>query len=144
MECREVDSHSKEPTTLEEQLDELCLYYMSIGVPYDEFWYGDYCSLKYYEANYLRQRKIHNEEFWMQGMYNYHGVAISLANAFRGKGQKAHEYPKEPFTLDHEYEEGLDMSDDKEREIALKRRQFVTNLNNLFRDIDTAIGDKNG
>ena len=55
---------------MEEQLDQLCIYYMSLGVPYDEFWYGDYCALKYYEEAYLKKRKIHNEEFWMQGMYN--------------------------------------------------------------------------
>ena len=113
------------PPTMEEQLDELCLYYMSMGVPYDEFWYGDYCSLKYYEANYLRQRKIHNEEFWMQGMYNYHGVAISLSNAFRGKGQKAEEYMKEPIPFFPKT--------DKEKKIEEEkiRQRVIDNLNAL-------------
>lgn len=83
-----------------------------------------------------------NMLYHLEGMYFADALLATVGNMFRGKGQKAFEYPKEPYTLDLEYEEGLDITDDKEREIALKRRQFVTQLNNLFRDIDTAIGDK--
>lgn len=126
MERGAVDEpRSKESTTLEEQLDELCLYYMSIGVPYDEFWYGDYCSLKYYEETYLRQRKIRNEEMWMNGMYSYHGVAISLANAFRGKGQKAEEYMKEPIQFFPKSEK------EKKAEEERIRQRVIDNLNAL-------------
>ena len=82
--------------------------------------------------------------YHLEGMYFAEALLSTVGNMFRGKGQKAFEYPKEPYTLDLEYEKGLDMSDSKEREIALKRRQFVTQLNNLFRDIDMAIGEKNG
>lgn len=91
--------HSYEEQTMEERLDELCVYYMSIGVPYDEFWYGDYCSLKYYEEVFLKQQKLQNQGFWMQGIYNYSGVATALGNAFRGKGQKAEEYMNEPISF---------------------------------------------
>ena len=80
-----------------------------------------------------------NMLYHLEGMYFADALCATVGNMFRNKGQKAFEYPKEPYTLDLEYEEGLDMSDEKEREIALKRRQFVTQLNNLFRDIDTAI-----
>lgn len=101
MERGEIDeddpTRSDQPKTMEEHLDDLCMYYMSMGVPYDEFWYGDYCSLKYYEAVYMRQRKVRNEEFWMQGIYHYDGVAIALSNAFRDKGHKAEDYLKEPL-----------------------------------------------
>ena len=80
--------------------------------------------------------------YHLEGMYFADALCVTVGNMFRGRGQKAFEYPKEPYTLDLEYEEGLDISDEKEREIALKRRQFVTQLNNLFRDIDTAIEER--
>ena len=83
--------------TLEEQLDKLCEYYMSIGVPYDVFWYGDYCSFKYFEKVYLQKRKLHNEEMWMMGMYVHHGVQIAIGNAFRGKGQQVQNYLDQPI-----------------------------------------------
>lgn len=115
----------------------MCLYYMSIGVPYDEFWYGDYCSLKYYEETYLRQRKIRNEEMWMNGMYNYHGVAISLANAFRGKGQKAEEYMKEPIAFFPK--------SDKEKKLEEEkiRQRVIDNLNALKEAWDGRISSQN-
>ena len=88
------------------------------------------------KKNEIRQA---NMLFHLEGMYFADALCVTVGNMFRNKGQKSFEYPKEPYTLDLEYEEGLDMSDATEREIALKRRQFVTQLNNLFRDIDTAI-----
>lgn len=117
-----------------------------IGTTYDDFW-----RLNPRKINIMI--KAHNEAkktelrqanmlYHLEGMYFADALLATVGNMFRGKGQKAFEYPKEPYTLDLEYEEGLDITDDKEREIALKRRQFVTQLNNLFRDIDTAIGDK--
>ena len=71
-----------------------------------------------------------------------HALVAVIGNMFKGKGQRPYEYPKEPYTLDLEYEEGLDMSDDAEKDIALKRRNFVTQLNNLFRDIEPIVERK--
>ena len=119
-----------------------------IGTTYDDFWHLNphkiNIMVKAYNEAKKTEMKQHNILFHLEGMYFAEALLSTVGNMFRGKGQKLYEYPKEPYTLDLEYEEGLDMSDDAEREIALKRRQFVTQLNNLFRDIDTAIGDKNG
>jgi len=119
-----------------------------IGTTYDEFWHLNPHKINvmvkaYNEAKKVEMKK-NNMLFHLEGMYFAEALLSTVGNMFRGKGQKLYEYPKEPYTLDLEYEEGLDMSDDAEREIALKRRQFVTQLNNIFRDIDTAIGEKNG
>lgn len=96
MDDSEIES-STESTTLEERLDALCIYYMSMGVPYEEFWYGDYTKLKYYEEAYLKKRKIQNENAWMQGIYFYSGVATALTNAFRDKGRSAEPYLEKPI-----------------------------------------------
>ena len=84
-------------TTMEERLDDLCIYYMSLGVPYDVFWHGDYCQLKYYEEVYLQKRKILNEEAWMDGVYAYTAVKTALDNVFRGKGHPPRNYIDKPI-----------------------------------------------
>lgn len=134
MERDEVDGERSEEKelTLGEHLDQLCEYYMALGVPYEVFWYGDYCSLKYYEKSYLLRRKINNEEMWMQGVYNYAAHETSLANAFRGKGHKPQQFLKEPiqFFPKTEAEEKAEMEELRKRTIA--------NLNRLKEEWDKA------
>lgn len=117
-----------------EQLDRLCVYYMAIGVPYEEFWYGNYCSLKYYEEVYLQKRKVANEEMWMQGMYFYHAIATALSNAFRGKGQSPQKYVEKPF-------EFFGKTEDEQKAEEERIRQHVIDNLNAFKK---AWDDKNG
>lgn len=91
---------SIEPLTLAEQLDEWCAYYMSIGVPYDEFWYGDACKLKYYVEAYRLKKKMANEKLWLQGMYNYEAFSVTLANGFKDKkSSKVYKYAEKPYQV---------------------------------------------
>lgn len=78
----------------------------------------------------------------LEGIYFMQALSATVGNMFRNKGSKPYEYPSEPYTLDHEYEEGLDMENEEDRKIALQRRNFVTQLNNLFRDIDPVLEKK--
>ena len=98
--------------------------------------------VKAYNEAKKNEIKQANMLMHLEGMYFMDALLATVGNMFRGRGQKAFEYPKEPYTLDLEYEKDLDMTSKEDREIALKRRQFVTHLNNIFRDIDTALGDK--
>ena len=117
-----------------------------LGTSYDDFWRLNPRKINVMVKAYNEAKKAEikqwNMMFHLEGMYFVDALLATVGNMFKGKGQKAFEYPKEPFTLDMDYEEGLNTGNDEEREIALKRRQFVTHLNNLFRDIDTAIEDK--
>ena len=90
-----VGPSSVKPLSFSEQLENLCEYYMSIGVPYDEFWFGDYCKLKFYEKRYFNQQRQRNYEMWQMGMYVCRAFETVLAHAFN-KNSKA-EYPKAPF-----------------------------------------------
>lgn len=103
---------------------------MSIGVPYDVFWYGDYCALKYYEKVYLAQRKLHNEEMWMMGMYAYQGVQIAINNSFRGKGQQAQNYPDKPFKFFKPTPE------EEKAEAEETRKRIIENLSAIKADFD--------
>lgn len=82
-------------TNLTEWLEKLCEYYMAMGVSFDEFWYGDYCRLKFYEKAYINRLKKRDYDMWLQGAYFYHAVTVALARGFGG--DRRAEYPKMPF-----------------------------------------------
>ena len=117
-----------------------------LGTSYDDFWQLNprkiNIMVKAYNEAKRAELKQWNMMFHLEGMYFVDALLATVGNMFRSKGQRAFEYPKEPFSLDMEYEEDLDMASAEDQEIALKRRQFVTHLNNLFRDIDTALEEK--
>ena len=82
-------------TNLSEWLDKLCEYYMAMGVSFEEFWYGDYCRLKYYEQAYFNKLKRRDYDFWIQGAYFYQAISVALSRGFGG--DKRAEYHKQPF-----------------------------------------------
>ena len=81
---------------------ELCPYYMSIGMSYDDFWNGDVYMVKAYrKADELRERR-RNQELWLQGMYVYEALcdASPLFRFSMKKGAiKPEPYPKEPYPI---------------------------------------------
>lgn len=65
---------------------------MSIGMSYDEYWYGDpNLVISYFEAHKYRQKAI-NERLWLQGLYFGHAVA-SVLNGRKSK------YPEKPLDI---------------------------------------------
>jgi len=118
-----------------------------LGTTYDDFWSLNPRKINVMVDAYNEQKKneirTQNMLFHLEGMYFADALCATVGNMFRGRGQQAFEYPKEPYTLDLEYEEGLDMADGENVKIARARRNFVTQLNNMFRDIDKALEIKN-
>ena len=101
---------TKEAISPIESLDKLCAYAMSIGMSYDEYWYGDPERLKFYiKADELRLKRK-NQEMWLQGLYTHIAVAdlVPVINPF-SKEHKARPYLKEPIPITEkekaEYEE---------------------------------------
>lgn len=86
-------------TPFSDMLDQLCPYFMAMGVSYDEFWNGDYTQLKYVQSAYLIETERRNEQAWLQGMYVYEAVGVALSNAFKKKGTPPEKYPEKPFRL---------------------------------------------
>lgn len=57
-----------------EKFEELCGYYMSLGMTYQEFWDGDAEMAKYYrEAQEIRQER-RNTQLWLQAAYIYEAL----------------------------------------------------------------------
>ena len=88
-------SSDKKIVNLSEWLEKLCEYYMAMGVSFEDFWYGDYCRLKFYEKAYFNRLKKRDYDMWLMGAYAYQAVSIALARGFGG--DKRAEYPKQPF-----------------------------------------------
>ena len=87
---------------LSDIFEQLCPYYMSIGMSYDEFWNGDVSAVKAYrKANELRDRR-HNQDMWIQGRYFYDALcaASPLYRFSMKKGIiKPEPYTSEPYPI---------------------------------------------
>ena len=87
-------------------LDQICPYYISWGMTWDEFWYESIDRLQaYWQANqYSIERR--NQELWLQGLYIRSAVASCLDKKFK--------YPDKPQRI-------TELSD-TEREAEDKRK----------------------
>lgn len=117
---------------------------LPLGITLDEFWelnvHKVNILIKAYnqkEMNDLRKRNI---LMHLQGQYFAEALLSTVGNMFRGKGQRPYEYPKEAYPLD--FDGDMDIKSKEEREISLKRKQFVNNLNHLFGEIERSMEDK--
>ena len=75
-------------------------YYLSIGMSYELYWYGEPNLVKAFrEADELRVDRM-NYEAWLQGLYVYQavGALYPVFNPF-SKQKKAEEYLKEPIVI---------------------------------------------
>ena len=69
-------------------LDQICPYYMSWGMTWDEFWYESLDRLQaYWQANQFSIER-RNQELWLQGLYIRSAVASCMDKKFK--------YPERP------------------------------------------------
>ena len=87
------------PLSLMKAFETACPYYMSYGMTYDQFWYGDVCAHKAYKEAAKLKMLRENEQAHMQGAYIYEALA-AVAPLFRGmKPSKPQPYRKEPYDI---------------------------------------------
>lgn len=95
---RQVGKQSTKSYT--DTFNEVFPYYLSIGMSYELFWFGEpYLVKAYREAEEMRVDRM-NYEKWLQGLYIYHGIGAlqPILNPF-SKKHKAEEYLKEPIAI---------------------------------------------
>lgn len=105
-----------------EIFEQLCPYYMSIGMSYDEFWNGDVHAVKAYRKAYELREKRRNQELWLQGMYFYEALcdASPLFRFSMKKGIiKPEPYAKEPYPIT-----AADVREREEREARAKQERM--------------------
>lgn len=101
--------------------EELCPYYMSIGMSYDEFWNGDVSMVKAYRKENELRDKRRNQELWLQGLYVYEALcdASALFRFTMKKSIKPEPYPKEPFPIT-----AAEVRERDEREARIKEERL--------------------
>ena len=110
-----VESEDSQTTdkTYTEVFEEVCPYYMSIGMTYDEFWYGEAERVKAYRDAHILRNKSRNQELWLQGQYFIHSICVALDS--KGKAK----YPEKPFDIYPKTEA------EKKADIEKERRKVI-------------------
>ena len=106
-----------------EVFEQLCPYYMSIGMSYDEFWDGDVFRVKAYRKAHELRDKRRNQELWLQGMYFYEALcdASPLFRFTMKKGSiKPEPYVKEPYPITEADVREREMREARKKEERLK------------------------
>ena len=86
-----------EPFSFSKLFHDVEAYYISIGMTYDQFWYGDVWLAKVYrDAEELRERRA-NAEAWRNGFYMASALSSTVGNMFRKKGSKPIKYTSARF-----------------------------------------------
>lgn len=88
--------------TYSETFKQLCPYYMSIGMSYDDFWNGDVSMVEVYRKADELRLKQRNYELWLQGMYVYEALCDAsplFRFSLKGGTIKPEHYVKEPYPI---------------------------------------------
>lgn len=109
-----------------EYADSLCSYYMSIGVPYDTYWDGDFTELRYYrEAEEYRQERD-NYAAWLQGIYVYEAVGClaPILHAFAKRGTKPGKYPEKPYSVTERQRKAEEEAEKAKKQAEVQNQAF--------------------
>lgn len=114
-----------ESTPLTKLFEHECPYYMSYGMSFDEFWYGDPYLAKFYREAYKLKMRYDDVFMWKQGMYIYEALCdvSPILHAFSKKGAKPLQYRTRPMS-----EELKENKTEKEKEIEVKNEQLKARI----------------
>lgn len=94
---------------------------MSIGMTYEQYYYGTpYLVQAYSKAHRLRQKEK-NFDSWLQGRYMLDALNVAMSG-FGSKGQKP-KYPEKPYDIYPKTKE------EREIEARKAREKVIANLN---------------
>lgn len=116
-----------------ELLDELCVFYMSIGVSYQDYWHGDTVELAFRARAWLMQQdrefEQRNQQAYLAGLYNYNAFSSVIARFAWGlngkKGQEPEGYLDAPLAFTEN-----EKKQEEEREKAKAIKWFLAGQKN--------------
>lgn len=119
----ELDPPSTKEITFAEWADELCPYYMAMGVSCNDYWYGDYSMLQHYVKTHEMLIEQKNQDAWWQGMYIHKAVDTVIINRFcKKKGEPQEKYPDKPIRITPLSEQ------EKEKQAEAARQKIINDL----------------
>lgn len=102
-------------------LDELCPYYMALGVSCEDFWHGDYTQFKFYVQAHDLIRQKQSEYMWLMGAYNFRAFATALSNFhLDGKRHRFNQYSTDIIRVIPYTEAEKEMIAERERQKTIK------------------------
>ena len=121
------DKSKVEVTSLTEIFEKQCPIYMSYGMTYDEYWYGDAYRTKFYRECHAIKVRQKDEELWMQGMYVYEALCkvSPVLHAFSKKGTQPLQYSLKPYLSEiDKYKKEQDKEQEKKNDELIARVHF--------------------
>lgn len=111
------------PLTFTEQFEAQCPFYLSIGMTYDEYWYGSADRVIYYRKAYKIKQKRNNDLAWLNGRYVYDALK-AIVPALRGLSKEpVEQYLDEPYP--YTKEDVIEYKNRKMLEKAQKYREYA-------------------
>lgn len=74
-------------------------YYLSLGMSYEQYWFGEPWLVKAYREAEIYRREQTNYDAWLQGLYIHRAVTASLSQAFSDKKSKMVTYLDYPIPM---------------------------------------------
>lgn len=140
MEDSWVETNKAKHIFLYETFKELCPYFISIGMTYDEFWKDDVTKtrdyLKAYRIKQERENEMTQWNIWKQGVYIYEALCdvSPVLHAFAKRGTKPLPYPEAPYGMEgyvkekqKEKEENYEPTEQEVQNERLKAQIFFSN-----------------
>lgn len=117
---------------LSKEFQKICPFFISIGMTYEQFWYGDLTIAKAYLEAYQMKEKREAEKMqwamWNQGVYIYEALCdvSPILHAFSKKGTKPLPYPSRPYGMEEKKDKEQPTEQNKKIE-NLKLQVFFSN-----------------
>lgn len=117
-----------------DKFEELCGYYMSLGMSYHDYWDGDNCMTKYYREAEEIKKERRNSELWLQAAYIYEAL-LDASPVFNPLSKKNKPFPfrSEPIPITAS---GSKKSEER------KKKQRLENGKESMRAMMAAINDR--
>jgi hypothetical protein len=87
-----------------EIFEELCPFYMSIGMSYEQYWDGESDIPKYVRKEYKLRQEALNYEAWLKGLYVYDAVISAMSHMSDNKNNHKN-YAEKPYDFTPRKEE---------------------------------------
>lgn len=110
-----------------EVFEEMCPYFIAIGMSYEQYWNEDCWIASYYLKAHKIKQEQQNEILWLQGVYIYEALCdvSPVLHAFSKRGTKPRPYCDKPYDLFKKKEKEVFTEEENEKEQQRAYEFFV-------------------
>ena len=119
-----VEGETSAPFSYQKLFEDQCPIYMSMGMTYDEFWFGEPERAKAYRKAHELKKKQLNEQLWLQGMYFYEAICdvAPILVSYPSKNAKVHPFSSEPYALTKKEQEERERKESERKQKAMMNK----------------------